>query len=70
MHSDILDVDVDDAVADEHARSSAYRRVVLVTASSRSRERDRAIVATILRDPNEISSRGQASRVEHPGQGW
>ncbi|MEU7486908.1 hypothetical protein [Streptomyces sp. NPDC042319] len=54
----ILDVDVEDAVADEHVRSSAYQRVVSVTASSRSRDRDRAIVATILRDPNEMSSKG------------
>ncbi|MGW2109781.1 hypothetical protein [Streptomyces sp. NPDC001948] len=53
----ILDVDVDDAVADEHVRSSAYRRVVLVTASSRHRDRDRAIVATILRDPIEMVSK-------------
>ncbi|MEU0846329.1 hypothetical protein ABZ370_43830 [Streptomyces sp. NPDC005962] len=53
----ILDVDVDDAVADEHIRSSAYQRVVSVTASSRSRDRDRAIVATILRDPIEAVSK-------------
>ncbi|WP_371094856.1 hypothetical protein [Streptomyces sanglieri] len=53
----ILDVDVDDAVVDEHVRSSAYRRVVLVTASSLSRGRDRAIVATILRDPIEMVSK-------------
>ncbi|MFH8796866.1 hypothetical protein [Streptomyces sp. NPDC017941] len=53
----VLDVDVDDAVADEHVRSSAYRRVVSVTASSRSRDRDRAIVAAILRDPVEIVSK-------------
>ena len=53
----IVDVDVDDAVADEHVRSSAYQHVVSVTASSRSRHRDRAIVATILRDPNEIASK-------------
>ncbi|MEV6398052.1 hypothetical protein AB0M39_25315 [Streptomyces sp. NPDC051907] len=53
----ILDVDVDDAVADEHVRSSAYRDVVSATASSRSRDRDRAIVATILRDPNEMASK-------------
>ncbi|MFG2138613.1 hypothetical protein [Streptomyces sp. NPDC048650] len=53
----ILDVDVDDAVADEHVRSSAYQRVVSVTASSPSRDRDRATVATILRDPHEISSK-------------
>ncbi|MFF8962821.1 hypothetical protein ACF1BK_08725 [Streptomyces globisporus] len=34
----ILGVDVDSAVADEHVRRSAYRRVVLVIASSPSRE--------------------------------
>ncbi|MGW0737236.1 hypothetical protein [Streptomyces sp. NPDC002851] len=53
----IVDVDVDEAVADEHVRSSAYQRVVSVIASSRSRDRDRAIVATILRDPNEMGSK-------------
>ncbi|MFI1226937.1 MULTISPECIES: hypothetical protein [unclassified Streptomyces] len=53
----ILDVDLDDAVADEHVRSSAYRRVVLATASSPSRDRDRAIVATILRDPVDLVSK-------------
>ncbi|MBP8536001.1 hypothetical protein [Streptomyces sp. MK37H] len=53
----IVDVDVDDAVADEHVRSSVYQRVVSVTASSRSRDRDRAIVATILRDPIEMVSK-------------
>lgn len=53
----ILDVDVDEAVADEHVRSSAYRRVVSATASSRSRDRDRATVATILRDPIEVVSK-------------
>ncbi|MFE6158548.1 hypothetical protein ACFQ7F_06480 [Streptomyces sp. NPDC056486] len=54
----ILDVDVDDAVADEHVRASAYRRVVSVAASSGSRDRDRAMVATILRDPLESISKG------------
>ncbi|MCX4672496.1 hypothetical protein OG453_38620 [Streptomyces sp. NBC_01381] len=53
----IVDVDVDDAVADEHVRTSAYLRVVSVIASSRSRDRDRAIVATILRDPNVMGSK-------------
>ncbi|KUL63411.1 MULTISPECIES: hypothetical protein [unclassified Streptomyces] len=57
----IVDVDVDDAVADEHIRSSAYQRVVSLAASSasgdRDRDRDRAIVAAILRDPNEITSK-------------
>ncbi|MGW1334665.1 hypothetical protein ACWD7B_10350 [Streptomyces rubiginosohelvolus] len=50
--ADIPGVDVDDAVADEHVRWSAYRRIVSVIASSPSR--DRAIVATILRDPVEM----------------
>lgn len=53
----IVDVDVDDAVADDHARTSAYLRVVSVTAASQSRDRDRAMVATILRDPNEMGSK-------------
>lgn len=53
----VLDVDIDDAIADEHVRSSAYRRVVLATAASRSRERDRAVVAAILRDPDETASK-------------
>ncbi|MFC8226446.1 hypothetical protein [Streptomyces sp. NPDC057287] len=53
----ILDVDVDDAVADEHVRSSAYQRVVEVAASLRSRGGDRALVATLLRDPHEMGSK-------------
>ncbi|MFD4479662.1 hypothetical protein ACFWPU_26610 [Streptomyces sp. NPDC058471] len=62
LHSDVAallaeagidDVDVDEAVADEHARTSAYLRVVSALAASPSRDRDRAIVATILRDPND-----------------
>ncbi|QKW51836.1 hypothetical protein [Streptomyces buecherae] len=53
----ILDVDVDDAVTDEHVRSSAYQRVVSVAASARSRDRDPALVATILRDPHEMTTK-------------
>ncbi|MEU0303143.1 hypothetical protein ABZ252_27370 [Streptomyces sp. NPDC006175] len=53
----IRDVDIDDALADEHVRSSVYQRVVSVTASSPSRERDRAMVAMILRDPHEMGAR-------------
>ncbi|MEU1015713.1 hypothetical protein ABZ383_28070 [Streptomyces sp. NPDC005900] len=53
----IIDVDVDDAVANDHARTSAYLRVVSVTAASQSRDRDRAIVAAILRDPNEMGAK-------------
>ncbi|WP_399925168.1 hypothetical protein [Streptomyces kanamyceticus] len=53
----ITDVDVDAAVADEHVRSAAYRRVVSALASSRNRDRDRAVVATILRDHHEMASK-------------
>lgn len=55
----IVDVDVDEAVADDHARTSAYLRVVSATAASQSRDRDRdrAIVATILRDPDAMGAK-------------
>ncbi|WP_369211708.1 hypothetical protein [Streptomyces flavofungini] len=53
----ICDVDVDDAVADEHVRSAAYKRVVAAVSSSPSRGQDRTIVAMILRDPIEIVSK-------------
>jgi hypothetical protein len=48
----IVDVDVDVAVADEHVRSSAYRRVIAVAAASDNRDGDREIVAMIVRDPH------------------
>lgn len=54
----IVDVDVDDAVADEHVRSAAYRRIISVAAASQRRDSDRAIVATILREPIEMVSKG------------
>jgi hypothetical protein len=53
----IIDVDVDEAVADEHVRSSAYQRIVSVAAASQNRDSDSAIVAAILRDPNEMASK-------------
>ncbi|RII20601.1 hypothetical protein DSC45_05185 [Streptomyces sp. YIM 130001] len=53
----IVDVDIDDAVEDEHVRWAVYRSVVAVAASSCSRERDRALVAAILRDPVEMVSK-------------
>ncbi|MCW2913828.1 MAG: hypothetical protein JWN52_1896 [Actinomycetia bacterium] len=54
----LIDVDVDEAVADEHVRSSAYRRIISVAAASQNRDGDRAIVVTILRDPEELTSKG------------
>lgn len=53
----IVDVDVEDVLADDHARTSAYLRVVSVTADSRDRDRDSAIVAAILRDPNGMGAK-------------
>ena len=51
------DVDVDEAVRDEHVRSAAYRRIIAATADSEDRGGDRALMATILRDPEEMVSR-------------
>ncbi|SDZ03220.1 hypothetical protein SAMN05421504_108349 [Amycolatopsis xylanica] len=53
----IADVDIDEAVADEHVRSAAYQRVVSAVADSQDRAGDRAIVATILRDPEELTAK-------------
>jgi len=53
----IIDVDIDKAVEDEHVRSAAYRRVISVAAAATSRDGDRALVATILRDPEEMTAR-------------
>ena len=53
----IADVEVDRAVADEHVRSSAYQRVVAVLASGPHRDGDRAVVAAILRDPEELTAK-------------
>ncbi|TQM71503.1 hypothetical protein FHX41_5272 [Actinomadura hallensis] len=48
----ITDVDIGEAVADEHVRSSVYRRIISV-AALQNRDGDRSIVATILRDPSK-----------------
>lgn len=53
----LVDVDVDEAIADEHVRLSAYQRIISVAAASRSRDSDRAIVAAILRDLQERVSK-------------
>jgi hypothetical protein len=50
----LVDVNVDEAVVDEHVRSSVYQRVVSVAAASRNRASGRATVAAILRDPDEM----------------
>ncbi|MGW6267851.1 hypothetical protein [Streptomyces sp. NPDC055060] len=72
LHSDVAallaeagisDVDVDEVVADDHARTSAYLRVVSAIAASRSHDpdrdpdRDREVVAAMLRDPNTMGAR-------------
>jgi hypothetical protein len=53
----IDDVDLDAAVADDHLRSTSYQRVVAATADADSRDYDRTLVATILRDPVEMVSK-------------
>jgi hypothetical protein len=53
----IVDVEVDEAVADQHVRSAVYQRVVTVLAAGASREGDRAVVAAILRDPEELAAK-------------
>jgi hypothetical protein len=47
----IVDVDIDDAIGDEHVRSAAYRKVVAVVAATQHRDDDRAVASAILRDP-------------------
>ncbi|MEU4254440.1 hypothetical protein AB0F15_44325 [Amycolatopsis sp. NPDC026612] len=47
----LVEVDVDAAVADEHVRWAAYQCIVAVAAASGRRDGDRALVATIVRDP-------------------
>ena len=53
----LVDVDIDAAVADEHRRSAAYQRIVAVAAASERREGDRELVATIVRDPSEMTAK-------------
>ena len=76
----LVDVDVDEAVADEHVRASAYQRVVKVAASSHGRDGDPALVATLLRDPQELIAKtavvalvdALAAKAEGPDEfrGW
>jgi hypothetical protein len=53
----IVDVDIDQAVEDEHVRSSAYRKVLAVVAAAQRRDNDRAVVSVILRDPEGLVSK-------------
>jgi hypothetical protein len=53
----LVDVDIDAAVADEHVRSTAYQRIMAVAAASEGREGDRELVATIVRDPSEMTAK-------------
>lgn len=48
----MLDVEVDEAVEDEHVRVRVYREVVAAVAASRRPAAERRIVALILRDPD------------------
>jgi hypothetical protein len=41
----IVDVDIDEAVEDEHVRLSAYRKVLAVVAAAQCRDDDRAVVS-------------------------
>ncbi|MFB9688256.1 hypothetical protein [Amycolatopsis plumensis] len=53
----LVDVDVDEALADEHVRSSAYRRVVAVAAAGENRDGDRELVAALVRDPDQLAAK-------------
>ncbi len=55
--SGIVDVDIDQAVDDEHVRTSAYLKVLAVVAAAPCRDHDRAVVSVILRDPHELVSK-------------
>jgi hypothetical protein len=56
----IIDVDIDEAVEDEHVRSAAYQRVIAVAAASTSRDGDRTLLETILRDPEPLTAKTAA----------
>jgi hypothetical protein len=55
--SGILDVDIEEAIEDEHVRTELYLKVIAVATASQHRDNDRIIVATILRDPIELVSK-------------
>ncbi|MFI6938325.1 hypothetical protein ACIBI4_03545 [Streptomyces sp. NPDC050418] len=49
--------DVDAAVADGCVRAAAYQRVIAVLAASHRRDGDRALVATLARDPDAMAAK-------------
>ena len=53
----IVDVDIEAALADQHVRSAAYHKVLAVLAAASHRDDDRAVLARILRDPDELVSK-------------
>jgi hypothetical protein len=53
----LVDADVDAAVADEHARSGAYHRVISMAVGSCGREGDRALAAALARDPEPLTAK-------------
>ncbi|MFI7010310.1 hypothetical protein [Streptomyces sp. NPDC050145] len=52
-----LDVDVDGSGAGWHARSAAYQRVVAAIAASGNRDRDRALVAILVRELDGMAAK-------------
>jgi len=52
--TDVTDVDLDEAMVDEHVRSSAYRKVVAVVAEGPRGDIDEIVVRASLRDPVNV----------------
>ncbi|NEB42462.1 hypothetical protein [Streptomyces sp. SID14515] len=63
----VLDVDIDEAVADEHVRSSAYRRVVSATASARNRDQ---WSAGLLPEIDRLKAEGNRDFIRRRVQDW
>jgi hypothetical protein len=53
----ITDMDVDEAVEDEHVRLSLYLRVIAEATATQDRANDREVIGRILRDPEELTSK-------------
>ncbi|MGW5053766.1 hypothetical protein [Actinokineospora sp. NPDC004072] len=52
--ADVTDVDLDAAVADEHVRSSAYRKLAEKVADGPRGDLDEILIRTFLRDPVNV----------------